>query len=110
MSKEERSELKQLRHQYKKLKKRKEEEEKLEHSGPESSSDNEEDYVDELPAEAIKKMSGVARTSVSQEAFGRYHAKEEYIPVVIPKSDDVKQQIRDTLNECFMFNALENNE
>ena len=47
-----------------------------------------------------------ARTSVSAEVFGRYNKKEEYVPKVIEKSDEMKQKIMDRLTMSFMFKAL----
>jgi len=52
----------------------------------------------------------MGRCSVSSEAYGRFNKKEDFVPIVIPKTEEVKAQIRDKLNECFMFNALEDHE
>ena len=46
------------------------------------------------------------RTSVSAEVFGRYNKKEEYVPYVVPKSQDVKNKIKTRLQMAFMFKAL----
>lgn len=37
------------------------------------------------------------RTSVSAEAFGKYHKKEEYVPFVVAKDEDVKNKIKSRL-------------
>jgi hypothetical protein len=108
LSKEERAELKELRKKYKHLRQRKLEEEKQEQSS--QSEDDDEDYVDDLPKAQATRTSGKARTSVSSEAYGRYHIKEDYKPVVIPKSDAEKEKIRATLLESFMFSNLEEQE
>ena len=47
------------------------------------------------------------RSSVSAEAFGVYNKKEEFKPVVVPKSEDTKSRIADRLNMSFMFSALD---
>lgn len=46
------------------------------------------------------------RTSVSAEAFGLYHKKSDFKPIVIEKSDVVKNKIRKRLAESFLFNTL----
>lgn len=46
------------------------------------------------------------RTSVSAEVFGKYHKKEEFKAKVVPKTDDVKQRIKERLMMAFMFKAL----
>ena len=71
----------------------------------ESDMDAEEDYVDELPL-PTKTKGNQQRTSVSAEAFGIYHKKEDFTPVVIDKPDDVKGRIKKRLGESFMFSAL----
>ena len=43
------------------------------------------------------------RSSVSAEAFGVYNKKEEFKPIVIPKSEDTKKRIAERLNMSFMF-------
>lgn len=71
----------------------------------ESDQDNEEDYVDELP-EPSKNKDPKQRTSVSAEAFGIYHKKEDFKPIVIEKSQEVKDKVSQRLNESFMFSYL----
>ena len=51
-----------------------------------------------------------ARTSVSAEAYGVWNKKEEFQPVVVPKSEAIKEKIRNRLNQSFMFGALEEKE
>ena len=46
------------------------------------------------------------RTSVSAEVFGEYNKKEEYVPYVVAKSDEVKNKIKSRLQMAFMFKAL----
>lgn len=47
------------------------------------------------------------RTSVSAEVFGKYNRKEEYEPYVVPKSQEVKDKIKQRLQMAFMFKALD---
>ena len=53
------------------------------------------------PAGTVNK-----RTSVSAEVFGKYNKKEEYVPYVVPKSQEVKDKIKQRLQMAFMFKAL----
>ena len=71
----------------------------------ESDVSDEDDYVDELP-EPTKNKASQQRTSVSAEAFGFYHKKEDFKPTVIEKSDEAKEKIRKQLENSFMFEAL----
>lgn len=57
------------------------------------SSDSEGDVVAELPkvvANPLGKPKG--RTSVSAEAFGKYHAKEHYTVKEVAKSEETRQR------------------
>jgi len=47
-----------------------------------------------------------ARISVSAEVFGRYNKKEEFIPKVVEKSQEMKDKIKNRLKVSFMFKAL----
>lgn len=71
----------------------------------ESEGSDEDEYVDDLP-KAGKAKANQQRTSVSAEAFGIYHKKGDFEPVVIEKSDEVKGKIKKRLEESFMFSAL----
>lgn len=70
-----------------------------------SDPDDEDDYVDDLP-EPSQSKSTKQRQSVSAEAFGIYHKKSDFKPIVIDKTDEVKDKIRQRLNESFMFSYL----
>ena len=75
------------------------------------SNDDSDDYVDDLPeAELKKKQEGPGRCSVSSEAYGRYYKKEDFQPIYHEKSGEAIQQIRDKLEESFMFSALDEKE
>ena len=39
-----------------------------------------------------KQQASRARTSVSAEAFGKYHKKQAYKPIVIKKSEEIKNK------------------
>lgn len=51
-----------------------------------------------------------ARASVSAEVFGRYHVKEQFVPIVVPKSDEVKQKLQEILTLTFIFGKLKQQE
>jgi cAMP-dependent protein kinase regulator len=74
-------------------------------SEQESAGSDEGDYVDELPKKAEAKANK-QRTSVSAEAFGLYHKKEDFKPVVIEKEKQLTDRIRKRLAESFLFNTL----
>ena len=54
-----------------------------------------------------KKASMRLRASVCAEVFGEFNKKEEFIPRVIPKSQDQISLIKSRVMESFMFNSLE---
>lgn len=63
------------------------------HAVSDDSSDSEGEEVVELPK--IVMNTGAkpkARTSVSAEAFGKYHMKEQYTVKVVPKSDETRRR------------------
>ena len=43
---------------------------------------------------------------MSAEVFGRYNRKEEFVPKVVEKSQEMKTKIKDRLKVSFMFKAL----
>ena len=57
----------------------------------------------------MKKDRG-PRSSISAEAFGSFNKKENFKPRVIPKSDQVKQNIKNNLEKSFMFSSLDETE
>ncbi|EER18890.1 cAMP-dependent protein kinase regulatory subunit, putative [Perkinsus marinus ATCC 50983] len=76
------------------------------------SEDDEDDYVDELPASFVQSSAqrGKARASVSAEAYGAWNVKKEFTPPVYPKEDEQKARIKDVLSKSFLFAALDNND
>lgn len=75
----------------------------------ETDSDDEDDYVDVLPAATAKKNMK-PRASVSAEAFGVWNQKAAFKPKVVAKADNDKLAIREKLNMAFMFQALDESE
>jgi len=47
------------------------------------------------------------RQSVSAEAYGEWNKKKEFVPKVVPKSDEQKQRIKSILGGSFLFNSLD---
>ena len=84
--------------------------------GDASSSDSaaDEEFLDEInePLSPLKqqdkiKMAQKARISVSAEVFGKYNMKEAFVAKVIPKSQEIKNKIKERLSGAFMFMGLE---
>lgn len=50
------------------------------------------------------------RTSVSAEAYGKFNKKIDFVAKVIFKTEQQKARIREKLDKCFMFQALEDKE
>lgn len=50
------------------------------------------------------------RKSISAEAFGLWNKKKEFVPQVIPKSDEVKEKIWFKLSQVFMFQIIDEKE
>jgi cAMP-dependent protein kinase regulator len=110
LSKKEAEELARLRRQFESLKAKagpEAQDEDAKISDEDHSEDDEDDYIDDLPEVAKNRMSGPARTSVSAEAFGVYHKKEDFTARVIPKPEETKQKIRNRLLESFLFSNLD---
>jgi len=71
-----------------------------------TDEDDEDDYVDILPEDLMKKKAKGPRASVSAEAFGAFNKKEDFKARVIPKSDTAKAAIMEKINKAFMFSGL----
>lgn len=52
----------------------------------ESGASEEDDVIDDLPLEQLQQKGKDMRTSVSAEAFGKYHKKEDFVAPKYPKS------------------------
>jgi cAMP-dependent protein kinase regulator len=44
------------------------------------------------------------------EVYGEHNKREDFVPVVIPKTEDQKARIVDRLKKSFMFEALDERE
>ena len=73
----------------------------------ESDASDEDEYVDDLPEVLVGKAKAKGpRTSVSAEAYGSWNQKGDFTPIVIDKSQEVRDSIRGRLTEAFMFSAV----
>lgn len=106
----ERAELHFLRKEMKKYAKRFKTEEDANHS--EQSNDEEEDdqFEEELQQRKAKVLTKGQRVSVSAEVYGSFNKKKEFVARVIPKSNEQKQRISETLAKSILFNTLEDKE
>lgn len=107
----ERAELHFLRKEMKKYTKRYKTEEDVHHS--EQSNDEEEDddgFEEELQQRKAKVLTKGQRVSVSAEVYGNFNKKKDFQARVIPKSDDQKHRISETLAKSILFNTLEDKE
>lgn len=77
-----------------------------EFSEPEDE-DEEGDDVDDLINTKLAQKVKNGRQSVSAEVYGTFNQKKQYVPKVIEKSEDTKQQISDKISNLFLFNALD---
>lgn len=65
--------------------------------------------MDELPDAKNAKSRG-PRASVSAEAFGAWNQRKAFEPKVHEKTPESEAAIREKLNMCFMFSALDEKE
>merc|ERR1719329_1838533 len=72
----------------------------------ESEEEEEDDEMEEPPDFNLKRDMNKARASVSAEAYGAWNQKKEFVPQVIPKSDEQKARLEKVLTNSFMFNQL----
>jgi len=75
----------------------------------EEVEEDDDDDLDEPPPEFLKaeNSQSKARASVSAEAYGAWNQKKEFEPPKIPKTDDQKARLVDTLSKSFMFADLD---
>lgn len=69
-----------------------------------NSSDDEDDYVDDLPIKAAAPRG--PRMSVSAEVFGKFNKQEDYVPPVHKKTAEQEHSLRNRMESNFMFNSL----
>lgn len=63
----------------------------------ETDEDEEDDYMEDLPAPIQNKRKG-PRASVSAESFGTWNKKADFKAKVVEKSEDSKNKIREKLS------------
>jgi len=85
------------------------------YEAPDINSDDEDDEGDDVPdldtlRKQSKKIGGGQRISVSAEVYGLNNEKGNYVPTVVPKSDEAKERISKRLSQAFMFASLDEKE
>ena len=75
-----------------------------EYSEEEADEYNEEDEIRTIVNKTEYKNM---RTSVSAEVYGDHNKKENFVPPVIQKSDEIKTFIKSKLQGSFIFNGIE---
>ena len=108
----EQSELENLRKEVKHYRKKYEKEDKEMEVSSESEEDlspEEQKRIDEEMKKRQQKKKGM-RQSVSAEVYGIHNKKEDFVPRVIPKTDEQKKRITEKCLQSFIFNSLEDNE
>lgn len=70
--------------------------------------DEERDTIsDDMPSLSVPPPSRGRRTSVSAESMQPSHNQEDFVKVVIPKSDDQRARIRTAIGNNFLFKNLD---
>jgi len=57
-----------------------------------------------------KAKNSNGRSSVSAEVYGSFNKKTNFVPKVIPKSQEQSNRIRQKLQTVWMFNSIGTNE
>ena len=73
-------------------------------------SSEEQKKIDEEMKKRQQKKKKVYRKGVSAEAYGIYNKKKPFVPRVIPKTNEQKENIREKCKQSFLFNSLEGKE
>lgn len=79
----------------------------------EDADELQDEFDKEIEAKQIKRKAeklSNQRTSVSAEVFGEHHKKTDYVPRVVPKTEEQKERIKTKMLENFMFSNLESEE
>ena len=75
------------------------------------SSSEEDEEEDQVTLEELQKTRPrptlKGRSSVSAEAYGLWNKKKPYNPKIIQKTGDIKEALKERLNQSFMFKNLE---
>ena len=73
-------------------------------AGPLTESSEEDSEEDDKP---VKNVGKKQRAGVSAEVYGDHNKKADFVPKVVPKSEEIKEKLRKRLLQAFMFNALD---
>jgi cAMP-dependent protein kinase regulator len=111
---DEKKELESLRLQVKKYREMEEGKETPKDDN-QSESDDEDDVDPELDDivtkinenPKMKKMSLLPRSAVSAEVYGQFHKKEDFVPKVVPKTQEQIRRIKSSVIHSFLFSNLE---
>lgn len=106
----ERAELHFLRKEMKKFAKRFKTEEDAHHSDQSNDEEEDDHFEEELQQRKAKVLTKGQRVSVSAEVYGNFNKKKDFQARVIPKSNEQKQRISETLAKSILFNTLEDKE
>jgi hypothetical protein len=63
-------------------------------------------FEEELKIRKAKNLQKGQRSSISEESYGQFNIKKEYVPRVINKSDEQKERISETLEKSILFSTL----
>ena len=108
----EKMELEKLREEIKVYRQKYNKEDKEMEVSSESDSNvspEEQKKIDEEMKKRQQKKKGF-RTSVSAEVYGIHNKKKPFVPRVIPKTNEQKENIREKCKQSFLFNSLEGKE
>lgn len=73
--------------------------------------DEDQDKVEDLIEQRKQKAKAKGgRASVSAEVYGMFNQKQEFVPKIIPKSDDQIRRIEEKVLRSFIFNSLDEKE
>lgn len=79
---------------------------------PDSEHESDGSDIDDHHHENLIKqnMAKNSRTSVSAEVYGQWNKKTNYVPKVIPKSEDQISRLKKRLEQVFLFSSLDEND
>lgn len=77
---------------------------------PPSNSEESDQDEEEVKRKMDKMKNANGRTSVSAEVYGAFNKKTQFVPKVIPKSEEQNNRIRQKLQTVWMFNGLGSSE
>lgn len=113
-SNQELEELKFLRKELKRYKKKYGDLNNTINKNPSDSEDEideeDENFEKELIAKKLKASQMKQRSSVSAEAFGEYNKKKDFKKVVYPKNSSQRERIQTTMEKSILFSQLDDSE